>query len=363
MPALVLLVILAAAAAMLRGQLSPPPQSENVPDPPGAWPVERLPRVIAPAKAWREIPLPAGFDTGTQPAADLMRQVSLAHGDDGAWRILLTPARTAAEPPVTTAAEPPVTTVAELPAGAVRTRLVDRYLVVQREVRPGVTELSTLDLATGVRRTAPDQLLPDPMAATASVIAVAANEQCLLVFELASLSRLASHCADPGWSISLLTAEADGPQWRQTAVGQPCARWFGLDQAGVSRPLPTGEAACRAAVLLRVDGWELTADFPPYEVGVAHPGPLMARGHDRWLTLDASVLELQLCGRHVYWLSQPDISGQRGALARWAPGAERIEVIPFGEERLAAPPRCVNGVLNALTTASDTTRLWILPNP
>jgi hypothetical protein len=85
------------------------------------------------------------------------------------------------------------------------------------------------------------------------------------------------------------------------------------------------------------------------------------------LTLDASILQPQVCGRHVYWLSRPRTTDQRGLLARWEPGAEWVEILTIGgDERLradAGPPRCVNGVLNVLTTAAGTTRLWLLPNP
>ena len=130
--------------------------------------------------------------------------------------------------------------------------------------------------------------------------------------------------------------------------------------------LQVGPAAGRAAVLLRVDGWEITADFPPYETGAPYPGPLVAHKDDRRMTLDASVLQAHVCGRHLYWLSQPGLPAQRGDLLRWAPGADRVERLTIGGDGLrhaAAPPRCVNGVLNVLTTVDGARRLWLLPSP
>ncbi|HET8642064.1 MAG TPA: hypothetical protein VFM37_08995 [Pseudonocardiaceae bacterium] len=354
---LLLVPILVAAVAVLRSQSALPdrgpataPGPTVVPTPAPRVAPPSVPRVIGGPLNWREVPLPADSEPGSEPAADLERQVFHTTQGDGVRRIVVAGAA-----------------VGELPPGQIRSRLVGRHLVVQREVAPGVSELSALDLTAGQWRTASGHLSVRQLAAGGRFVVVPADERCMVVHELATLARLARYCADPGRFVSLLTAEDGGPQWRESAPGRPCARWLRLDRSGVPRVLRAGPAACRAAVLLTLDGWELTADFPPYETGAAYPGPLIAHMDDRGLTLDASVLQPQACGRHVYWLSRPRTKDQRGALARWAPGADRVELLtPGNDERLradAAPPRCVNGVLNVLTTAAGDTRLWLLPTP
>jgi len=354
----VLVLILVAAVAVLRDQSALPERRAGAAAEPRPAPTTAphvappsVPQAFGDPLDWREIPLPVDSEPGTEPAADLVRQVFHTRGSDGVRRIVV--ARDVA--------------VGELPAGPIRSRLVDRHLVVQREIAPGVTELSALDLTTGRWRTAPRYLSVRQMAASGKYVAVPVDERCMVVHELETLARLGRYCADRGRFVSPPTAEVDGPQWRESAPGRPCDRWFRLDDAGVPRRLHTSEAACRAALLVTVDGWELTAAVPQYEVGAAYPRPLIARTHDRRVTLDDSVLQPLVCGRHVYWLSRPRAADQRGVLARWAPGAEWVELLTIGgDDRLradAGPPRCVNGVLNVLTTVSGTTRLWLLPTP
>lgn len=349
---LLLVVILATVAVVLRDQLGQPGQSTA---PTVVRPPVPAPRVVTSGLPWREVPVPVGLAPGTQPAADLDRQVFQLDGNGnsnsnsgGVRRLVVAPGAT----------------VVELPAGVVRTRLQRQHLLVQRETSPGVTELSTVDLVTGRPRIAPDRLSSDAMAVTESFVVVPMDERCLAAFEPVTLARRATHCADAGWSFSLLTAEPDGAQWRATASGEPCARWFRLDSAGAVQPLRPGDGACRAAVLVRAGEWELTADFPPYEVGASHPGPLVARHPERQLTLDASALDAQVCGGHVYWLGRLRGPEHRGELTRWAPGAAHVETLPVGEQLDAAsPPRCVNGVLNVVTTVAEVTRLWLLAAP
>lgn len=353
---LLLVPILVAAVAVLRSQSALPDRRPATAPGPTAAPTSTprvappsVPRAVGDPLDWREVPLPADSEPGTEPAADLQRQVFYTAGG-GVRRVVVAGAA-----------------VGELPPGQIRSRLVGSHVVVQREVSPGVSELSALDLTTGQWRTAPGELSVRQLAAGARFVVVPADERCLVVYELATLARLARYCADPGRFVSLLTAEEEGPQWRESAPGRPCARWFRLDHSGVPRVLRAGPDACRAAALLTVDGWELTADFPPYESQAAYAGPFVAHNAERRLTLDALVLRPQACGRHVYWLSRPRATDQRGVLVRWAPGADQIEVLtPGNDERLradAAPPRCVNGVLNVLTTVAGRTRLWLLAAP
>ena len=138
--------------------------------------------------------------------------------------------------------------------------------------------------------------------------------------------------------------------------------WFRLTN-GVPERLRTSERACRAAALVVYADWEITADFPPYEVGVLYPGPLLARRGDREIALDTTVLDVHPCGGHVYWLSKPSNGNQQGELARWRPGDTSVEVLGVGTGGSASPPRCVNGVLNVATYGSGPPQLWILPNP
>jgi hypothetical protein len=343
---LVLVLILVAVAVVLRGQLDQPERESERPA------SAAVTRVVTSALPWQRVPLPDDLEPGLRPAADLDRQVFPVRGGDGVRRLVTVPSITSAE----------------LPTRTVRTTLLGRYVVVQHEISPGVTELATVDLLSGrLRSSAPHRLSPAPMAATGVFVVAAADERCLAVFEPVTLTRRTTHCAPQGWSISLLTAEADGAQWRETGPGERCARWYRLGHAGEAEALQVGDRACRAAVLLRVDEWELTADFPPYDVGAAHPGPLVARAGERQVTLDASVLAPQVCGSHVYWLSRPGQPDQRGELTRWSPGSAVIETLPLdGQLDAASPPLCVNGVLNVLTTPAapaGTTHFWILTAP
>ncbi|CAL9572884.1 hypothetical protein SUDANB95_04832 [Actinosynnema sp. ALI-1.44] len=107
-----------------------------------------------------------------------------------------------------------------------------------------------------------------------------------------------------------------------------------------------------------LDGWEITTAVTPYEAGAAYPGPLVARRDGREFALDTTVLDAEVCGRHLYWLSRPRYPDQLGEVVRWRPGADRVEVLDTGGP--AWPPRCVNGAL-AVPTAGP--RLLVLAEP
>ena len=300
---------------------------------------------------WREVPLPADWEAGSEPAADGVRRVVQTVGGDGISRVVVAPGGQ----------------VHELPPGVSRTRLVGEHLVVQHVATLGVSKVSALDLTTGQWRTAPDPVSARPFAVSGRYVVVPADERCLVIHELATLSPLARHCAEPGWFVSQLTDERSGPQWRERPSGRRCARWLTLDDNGAPRVLDVGVTACRATVLVNVDSWQLTANLRPYDSGAPVLGPLAAVRADHRHTLDHTTLQPQVCGAHVYWLTRARTTDHHGSLARWTPGTDWIEILaPGNDDRLradASPPRCVNGVLNVRTTGAGTTRLWLLPNP
>lgn len=348
---LLLVLVAVAAVVVLRDQTPPVQQLVPAAEPPTTAPPTNppvLPRAtLQQALDWREVPLPADWQAGTEPAADGEHQVVRIVGGDGHSRVVA-----------------PGGNVHDLPPGVSRTRLVGHHLVVQQTL--GVSKVSALDLTTGLWRTAPDSLSARPFAASNGYVVVPADERCLVIHELTTLAPLARHCADPGWFVSQLTDERSGPQWRERSSGRRCTRWLTLDN-GVPRALDVGVAACRAAVLVNVDGWQLTANLRPYDSGSPVLGPLVAVRGDHRLTLDHTTLQPQVCGAHVYWLTRARPTDHRGSLARWTPGTNWIEILtPGDDERLrtdVSPPRCVNGVLNVLTTAAGSTRLWLLPGP
>ena len=354
-PWLLLVLVVVAAVVVLRDQTPPPARQPAAEPPPTSAPSTNppvLPRAtLHEALDWREVSLPAGREASSEPVADDERQIVRTVGEDGISRVVVTPGGS----------------VHQLPPAVSRARLVGHHLVVQHVVALGVSEVSALDLTTGRWRTAPDPLSARPFAASDRYVVVPADEHCLVIHDLATLSPLARHCADTGWFVSQLTDERFGPQWRERPSGRRCARWLTLDDNGAPRALEVGVTACRATVLVNVDGWQLTANLRPYDSGAPVLGPLVAvRGAER-RTLDHTTLQPEVCGTHVYWLTRARPTDHRGVLARWTPGADWIETLaPGNDERLRAdvsPPRCVNGVLNVLTTAAGAARLWLLPNP
>jgi hypothetical protein len=244
------------------------------------------------------------------------------------------------------------------------TATLDGARLVVSEEADGHTYVSAVDLTKGNRTASANGFEPGIVAAAAGLVAVQEGDACLTVLDAVTLTARLRHCAGPGWYMSLLTAEANALQWRETTPASPCAVWFRLDAQGTPQRLETGERACRAAGLIRIAGWEVTPDFPAYEMGVLYPGPLVASRAGREIALDSTVLDVHACGGHVYWQSMPVNSSQGGQLLRWTPGETRVEAVSVGDGGpAAATPRCVNDVLNVVTYDAGSPRLWILPNP
>ncbi|MBW4721896.1 hypothetical protein [Saccharothrix obliqua] len=336
--ALVLVVVVVLA---LRGSVSPPTAEP-----------EQVERVGVTGLAWADVVLADGVDRPEHVAADSRHAVFARRAPDGAWRL---GSRAVGGGPV---ADVVLGRAAPAP---LKFELIGGGLVAHQTSGDGV-DVFAADVAGGARPVATARFATGSFAAAGGVLAVQEGENCLTFLDAADLGRRGQRCPDAGWTTSLLTGEADAVQWRETTPGQECAVWYRLGADATPERVPSGPDACRSALLVRADDWELTAAFPPYEVGVAFPGPLTARQGDRVLTLDTSVLNVHRCGGHVYWLSNPGNTDRRGELARWTPGETTVEVL--GDVTGATPPRCVNGVLNVLFHGVDgVPRLRTLANP
>ncbi|ANZ37786.1 hypothetical protein BBK82_18680 [Lentzea guizhouensis] len=219
-------------------------------------------------------------------------------------------------------------------------------LLGSRRVERNQTTLSTVE--RDVELSASGHVASGPIAVTPAVFVLQDGTRCLEVVDPDELTERGRHCAGENAEISLLSAEDDGVQWRETVPGEKCAVWFRLSEGVVPQRLPVSESACRSAVLVRADGWELTADFPPYQTGAAHPGSLVARKDGREILLDHSAADVRECGEDVYWLSGTGL----GTLVRWRPGTIRAEVTELVEPKWL---RCVNGAVNAV----GPTALWL----
>ncbi len=219
-------------------------------------------------------------------------------------------------------------------------------MIESRAVEHNADALSIVDLNTGVRESAPGHPANGPFVVTQRAVVVQDGLRCLEFIDPGVLERRSRHCAAEGSEISLLSAEPGGPQWREVAPGESCAAWFRLGGDGTPQRLDVGEPACRSALLVRTGGWELTAEFPPYQMGVAHPGPLVAHRAGREIILDSSVVDIRVCGVGVYWLSGA------GGLVQWRPGEGRVEVRELAGARTL---RCVNGTLSVVAP----TGVWL----
>lgn len=206
--------------------------------------------------------------------------------------------------------------------------------------------LSIVDLATGVRESSSGHPAAGPIIVTQRALVLQESSRCVEFVDPGDLERRSRHCVAEGVEISLLGGDAGGPQWREVASGESCAKWFRLGGDGQPQQLNVGAQACRSALLVRTGGWELTAEFPPYQMGVAHPGPLVAHRAGREITLDSSVVDIEVCGTSVYWLSGA------GGLVQWRPGETRVEVWDLPDAKTL---RCVNGALSAVTP----TGVWL----
>ncbi|MCE7003961.1 hypothetical protein LWC34_14140 [Kibdelosporangium philippinense] len=333
-------VALAAAVvvAVLVLRDPPPPRAPETPVPQ----VEQANRVPLTGLPWRQVPLPSGIEHPHHSAVDAEQSVFPQAASDGTHLLVNHNGVTIAR------GEESLTATLE---GA---------RVVVHETNTG--NLSTVDLATGYQTgefTGPNTAL---VAHAVGAVVVQENDQCLTILDASTLKTVTRHCAPDGWAISLLTAEMDGVQWREARPQEHCARWFQLTPPFTPQPLITGERACRAAVLVRTADWELTADFPPYEVGVLNTGPLVARRETREITLDTTALDVHACGGRIYWLSKPTGADQKGELVRWTPGDNKVQVLKVGTGS-ASSPRCVNGVLNVVTYGEGQPQLWALNEP
>jgi hypothetical protein len=349
---LFLLVVAAAVVVLRQGLPSPAPKPQDQATVgPQPEPVERTGVANL---GWRSVALPSDTEQPHRSSVDLEHMVFPVRGADGVRRVVSQPTSAA-------------TAATEIDRGnggpdPLNATLDGEHLVVS-EVSTGRTRLSTVDLTTGAHTISAEDFPAETVAVAAGSVAIQESTECLTVLDTATLKKRARHCTAPGWSISLLTAETDAVEWRETTSGDHCAVWFRLAPDGTPQQLPTGPRACRAASLIRAAGWEMTAEFPQYEVGVLIPGPLIARNGDRELALDTLVVDVHSCGGHVYWLSKPGNADQRGELARWTPGDNRVEMLSVGSTGNASTPRCVNGVLNVVTYGVGPPQLWILPNP
>ncbi|MEV4314170.1 hypothetical protein [Actinocrispum sp. NPDC049592] len=307
---------------------------------------EQVSRTVVSGLAWRQVALPDGTDQAHRSAADLSHAVFPVRGADGERQLL-------------SRSSDAVTEVAHGPDPLVGT-LDGSRLVVDSEIA-GRTTVSTVDLGRGVRTARAGGFEAGGVAVAAGVVAVQEGDSCLTFLDVASLNPRSRHCSAPGWAISLLTAETDSVQWKETGQGD-CGVWYRLDDKDQPQRMPTGGRACRAASVIEFGGWEVTTDYPAYDLGILYPGPLVAWRDGREIALDSTVLDVHACGKHVYWLSKPVGRDQTGELVRWTPGEARIEALTVGEPGTTSPARCVNGVLNVVVYGS-TPHLWILPDP
>ncbi|SMC72225.1 hypothetical protein [Kibdelosporangium aridum] len=330
-----LAAVVVVAVLVLR---DPPPPRDPVPP---ALQVEQARRVPLTGLNWRPVSLPTAIEHPHRSAVDTERALFPITQPDGTHLLVNN------------------TGVVLARGNEGLTATLEGARVVVHETNTG--RVSTVDAATGGLTgefTGPKTAL---VAHAVGAVVVQENDQCLQILDASTLKVVTRHCAPPGWAISLLTSELDGVQWREARPDQHCARWFQLTPPFTPQALITGERACRAAVLVRTADWELTADFPPYEVGVLHPGPLVARRENREITLDATALDVHACGGRIYWLSKPTGAEQKGELVRWTPGDNTVQVLQVGMGS-ASPPRCVNGVLSVVTYG-ERPQLWALDEP
>lgn len=298
-------------------------------------------RVRATGLEWRQIALPEAIEQVHKSAADVERAIFPVAGQDGTHQLVNNNGVVVAR------------------GKESLTATLEGARVVVHESDTG--RVSTVDSATGAVTGEFAGPKTAVVAHAVGAVGVQVNDRCLEILDASTLKTVTLHCAPEGWAISLLTAEMEGVQWREAKPDVHCARWFQVTPPFVPQVLITGERSCRAAVLVRTADWELTADFPPYEVGVLTPGPLVARRDNREITLDTAALDVHACGGRIYWLSRPT-DEQQGELVRWTPGDTKVEVLEVGTGS-AAPSRCVNGVLNVVTYGGGRPRLWALDAP
>ncbi|GAA0256155.1 hypothetical protein GCM10010492_66310 [Saccharothrix mutabilis subsp. mutabilis] len=291
---------------------------------------------------WRSVAVPGDVEQVRYAVADGERAVFPVRGVDGVRRLVVGGGGG--------------TEVVGGGGGVLRGVLAGSTLVVQDQDVAGVARVSTVDLKTGVKRVLVEKVRLGALVAVDGLVVLQEGQECLRVF--AGAGEGVAHCPPEGSTISLLTAGPRDVRWRETAPAEACANWFRLEPGGRPQRVEAGEGACRAVGATWLDGWEITTGVTPYEAGAAYPGPLVARRDGREFALDTTVLDAEVCGRHLYWLSRPRYPDQLGEVVRWRPGADRVEVLDTGGP--AWPPRCVNGTL-AVSTAGP--RLLVLAEP
>ncbi|MET0135882.1 MAG: hypothetical protein ABW215_20065 [Kibdelosporangium sp.] len=344
-----LFVLVVIAAVLVLRQAPPAPQP--TPDTGTvAMPPEPVTRTAVTDVPWLEQPLPQEVDQAHRSEVDRGHGYFPVRGQDGVRRFISRTAGPPTEIARGTGTEPLIATL-------------DGPRLIVHEVSGGKTAIFSINSDAGARTTTTLDFPATAVAVAGGFVGAQDTDRCLTILEATWLNPWGVHCAAPNRSISLLTAERDSVQWRETTSGEQCATWYRLTIGGTAEQLNTSDRACRAASLIRTNGWELTADFPPYEAGVLTPGPLVARLGTRQIALDNFVLDVHPCGGHVYWLSKPGNDDERGDLNRWVPGESRVEVLTIEPGANSSPPRCVNGVLNMVTYGTGSPRLWILYNP
>nr|BFE54065.1 hypothetical protein GCM10017745_74920 [Saccharothrix mutabilis subsp. capreolus] len=291
---------------------------------------------------WRSVVVPEGVEQVRYAVADRERAVVPVRGVDGVRRLVVV-GGSGVE-------------VVGRGGGVLRGVLAGSTVVVQDQDPAGMARLSTVDLTTGLERVLVEKVRLGALAAIDGLVVLQEGQECLRVF--AGAGEETVHCPPDGWTVSLLTAGVRDVRWRETSPAEACANWFRLEPGGTPERVEAGEGACRAVGATWLDGWEITTGVTPYEAGAAYPGPLVARRDGRQVALDTTVLDAEVCGRHLYWLSRPRYPDQLGEVVRWRPGADRVEVLDTGGA--AWPPRCVNGTL-AVSTAGS--RLLVLAEP
>lgn len=247
---------------------------------------------------------------------------------------------------------------------------LDGSTLVAVEVTTDHTRLSTVDLITGQPRSLTLDFSAQAAAIGGGFAVLQNNEHCLTMVNVHTLTGTMDTCDNQGGTHTLLGAETDGVQWRVAKADGSCGGWYRLGPDGAQERLDVTEDECRAASLVKVDGWRVFAAFPKYETGALYPGPLIARRGGREIALDNTVMDVHACGGHLYWLSKPTTLGRnQGNLVRWMPGDNDVQEFDsymppqaMSTSRSAASSRCVNGLLN-FSTYDNGPQLWKLPNP
>jgi hypothetical protein len=304
---------------------------------------------------WHEVPLAPGTKQVTRAAADGQHSFFPVAGQDGVNQLVRADGT-------------------ELVRGSGGIEplngALDGTTLVATEIVGNRTKLSTVDMVTGQPRQHTFDFAAEAVIVAGGFAVLQQNGHCLTTINVHTLAGVTDLCDPQGGTFALLSAETDGVHWRVTKANNECGGWFRLGPDGRTERLDAADDECRAANLGQLDGWRVFAAFPRYETGSLSPGPLMARRGDREILLDNTVMDVHVCGGHVYWLSKPSSADPgQGWLSRWMPGDNDVQVFhsilppeasTFANQ--AATPRCVNDVLDFVTYDAGP-RLWQLATP